>query len=164
MNARVVVTAILLLSFPASILAQAPSAHLDLTPLKRLSLEPPPTPRPLPILRVHNEFAQSGAPIKSCAESQTLGRADGHKQSLITGWFFGGLGAGFATNIYSFAYMPAVAHHIKPMPRDIPDGVDVRCYLAGYVEKARVKNAWGATLGSAVGTVFSFLVFSQLAE
>lgn len=163
MNTRVVVTAILLVSFPGPILAQTPPAHLDFSSLKNPSPLPSPTPQSLPVLKFHrNEFTQSAPQIKSCADSQALGRAHGQKQSLVSGWLFGGVAAGFATNIYSFLYMPAIAHHVKPMPQDIPDAVDARCYLAGYVEKARVKNTWGATIGSGVGMALNFLLLSQL--
>ena len=151
MTARPAVALALLLTFPASTLAQTPQNRLDLKSIKVAGSEPERKPFSLSFgsATKRNEFQQAGAQL-SCVESEARGRTDADQKPMHKGWFWGSVGVGAVVGIFGLA-MPAVAAAVKPKPKMTPQNVDLACYAQGYGSKARHENALAGLWGSLVG-------------
>ena len=159
MKARPVAALALLLTFPASTLAQT---RLDLKSIKVVADEPAPKPFSLPVPKVRPPDFQAVAQ-KSCVESEALGRTDADARRLHKGWFWGGVGAGAVLGLFGLL-TPAFATIDKPKPKTVPSDVDRACYTQGYGTKGRHENAHSALWGSLVGVgVFTVLLYTGAA-
>jgi hypothetical protein len=157
MTVRSILTVVLLLSLPVSIVAQQSSPRLDLKRLNHDRLAPaaPPAPAPfrLAVRTVRqNQFTRPPSPQLSCDESTTEGRYDGSRKPFGK-WFLGGLGAGFGTSWAGFAWMPALARSKTREPKEIPADVDAACYTAGFLKTSKRNSTLAALLGTGIGAV-----------
>jgi hypothetical protein len=95
----------------------------------------------------------------SCVESQFKGQQDAQSAHDSSGWFIGGLGAGFLFSLLGTGVTALVANSSFPMPQMLPSekDFDIPCYANGYQMQARAKDVgsvWtGGLIGSGVGLV-----------
>src|SRR5436190_21681764 len=121
MNARPIAAVVLLLTFPASTFAQAPSAHLNLKAITIVTDEAKPARMALPNLKTPAPaFPQAAAPTQPCAESEARGRADADLKPLNKSWFYGGMAAGAVVGILGIGGSTAAAASVKPKPKKTP--------------------------------------------
>ena len=155
MNVRVIGTVGLLLALPASAAAQTPPPRLDLTRLNQFFPVATPTSTPVTV-RVPKvrqiQLTRMQNPMMSCDDSVALGLAHGREKSFSK-WFFLGLGGGFGTSWFSFAWVPGLAHSKTRAPNFIPADVEPACYKAGFLKTARRNSTLAGALGSGIGAV-----------
>jgi hypothetical protein len=87
----------------------------------------------------------------SCDASREKGNAAAGDHNAV-GWFFGGVGAGFALGLIGTGAITAGSAFTAPKPHTIPQDVDEACYKDGYRSHAKKKNITGAVLGGVIGT------------
>lgn len=178
MKLRPAVTLVLLLTFPASTLAQGvaaapqagrstapePSGRLNLNAVTTSLAAPLELPRTkpfvvrMPTARPH-AFEQSPAQ-QSCADSESRGRTDADARPMNKGAFFGSLAAGAVFPVYGIGGATAITATVKPKPKTIPAGVDAACYAQGFGSKARNENVLAALWGSLAGTAIGFIILA----
>jgi len=154
MKARPVAALALLLTFPASTLAQT---RLDLRSIKVVADDHESKPAPLPTWKVRPNDFQQTPPFKSCVESEAIGRSDADARGLHKGWFWTGVGAGTVVGFLGLL-TPAFATMHKPKPKTMPSNVEPACYTTGYGNKGRHENAHSALWGSLTGMGVWFLL------
>jgi hypothetical protein len=147
MNARPVIALALLLTFPASTLAQT---RLDLRSIKVVADEPESKPVSLPTWKVrppdYQQVALTGPEKKSCVESEARGRTDADARGLHKDGSGAASGTTAAFGFFGFL-TPAVATAFKPKPKTVPADLDPACYAQGYGTKGRHEHAHDALWG-----------------
>jgi len=151
MSACRVVAVFLLLTFPASTLAQTPPKRLDLTSLDHAAAPSARVSLAVPVPSVRPLFGGASQQPQPCADSEARGRTDADAQPMHKGWFWGGFGTSVAIGIFGVGVAPATAAVFKPKPKTVPPDVDGRCYTEGFSSKARHEHALAALFGSLAG-------------
>jgi hypothetical protein len=181
MRLRPAAALVLLLTFPASTLAQTVPAASDANrppaaePTSRLNLKSlashpldvsPERPKDklfeirMPANRLH--AFERAAPRQSCADSEARGRTDADARSMNKGAFFGSLAAGTFFPVWGIGGATAITATVKPKPKTVPPGVDAACYTQGYGNKARHDNVLAALWGSMAGTVIGLIFYGAV--